>query len=264
MHAVQVSVRSVLWAVVLTALIAGLLRPAVVGAVHGPVGSEFQVNTYTTSGQQYPAVAADGAGNFVMVWESFGQDGEFGGIFGQRYDTTGAPFPGRVPVSGASLTLADKGATTRRLTLRSGDPSVANGINPVINPVANGAFLHIFNNAGSGESACFPLPPTGWAAVAPDKFIYSDPAFVNGPCYKALIKRGRFFRANCRSSVQPISYSLDEAMQGSVGVDLTIGPATYCALFGGIIAADSGALGQFRARKAPPPTSCPTPPASCP
>src|SRR5206468_1276851 len=129
----------------------------------------------------------------------------------------------------------------RRLAVRSSDPSVANGINPVINPVANGAFLQVFNNAGSGESDCLPLPATGWTVVAPAKFIfrYSDPTFVNGPCNLAIIKRGRFFRANCRSSVQPIPYSLDEPMQGSVGVNLTIGPATYCAVFGGTILEDS-------------------------
>jgi uncharacterized membrane protein len=34
-------------------------------------GAEFQVNTYTTDHQTSPAVAADAAGNFVVVWESF-------------------------------------------------------------------------------------------------------------------------------------------------------------------------------------------------
>src|SRR5438270_672984 len=37
--------------------------------------SQFQVNTYTTSGQNFPAVAADGAGNFVVVWSSGGSAG---------------------------------------------------------------------------------------------------------------------------------------------------------------------------------------------
>jgi len=237
-----------------------------------PVGSEFQVNTYTTSGQGSPAVAADGAGNFVVAWTSFGQDGSgYGGgygIFGQRYDASGAPAPGRVPVSSASLGLTDRGATRRRVTVRSADPSIANGINLAINPVANGAFLHIFNNAGSGDSACFPLPATRWVGLNLDKALYqySDPTFTSGPCDKVTIERGRLLRARCRSSVQPIAYSLDEAMQGSVGVNLTIGPATYCALFGGTITGtgDTGTGGRFRAKNAPAPTSCPTPPASCP
>jgi hypothetical protein len=56
-----------------------------------PRGGEFQVNTYTTNEQEYPSVASDAAGNFVVVWESLGQDGRGYGVFAQRYDAGGAP-----------------------------------------------------------------------------------------------------------------------------------------------------------------------------
>ena len=55
-----------------------------------PVGSEFQVNTYTTSDQVGSAVAGDEAGSFVVVWQSDDQDGSYWGIFGQRYDSAGS------------------------------------------------------------------------------------------------------------------------------------------------------------------------------
>jgi hypothetical protein len=55
------------------------------------LGGEFRVNTYTTSAQRLPAVASDPAGNFVVVWQSLGQDGSSYGIFGQRYAATGSP-----------------------------------------------------------------------------------------------------------------------------------------------------------------------------
>src|SRR5262245_26684639 len=35
-----------------------------------PIGSEFQVNTYTTGDQGQAAVAPYGSGNFVVVWHS--------------------------------------------------------------------------------------------------------------------------------------------------------------------------------------------------
>lgn len=35
--------------------------------------------------QEFPAIAANPAGNFVIVWESIGQDGQDTGIFGQRF-----------------------------------------------------------------------------------------------------------------------------------------------------------------------------------
>jgi hypothetical protein len=60
------------------------------------LGSEFQVNTYTTgtytTGYQFrSAVASDAAGNFVVVWSNYGQDGSNWGIFGQRFNASGVP-----------------------------------------------------------------------------------------------------------------------------------------------------------------------------
>ena len=56
-----------------------------------PVGGEFQVNTYTNLFQDLPSVAYDPAANFIVVWTSIGQDGSFGGIYAQRYDSNGMP-----------------------------------------------------------------------------------------------------------------------------------------------------------------------------
>ena len=52
---------------------------AVLGAPFGPLGGEFQVNTYTTGNQGFSAiaVAADPAGNFVVVWDRFRDDAQY-------------------------------------------------------------------------------------------------------------------------------------------------------------------------------------------
>ena len=52
-------------------------------------GGEFQVNTYTTSSQACPAVAMDAAGDFVVAWQSYGQDGSGYGVYAQRYNAAG-------------------------------------------------------------------------------------------------------------------------------------------------------------------------------
>jgi hypothetical protein len=54
-------------------------------------GSDFLVNSNTTDLKQRASVASDPSGNFVVVWGSFGQDGSYWGVFGQRYDSAGAP-----------------------------------------------------------------------------------------------------------------------------------------------------------------------------
>jgi hypothetical protein len=56
-----------------------------------PQGEEFRVNTYTPGRQNAPAIAMDDEGNFVIVWTSNGQDGDLGGIFGQRFNAAGQP-----------------------------------------------------------------------------------------------------------------------------------------------------------------------------
>jgi hypothetical protein len=56
-----------------------------------PLGPEFRVNTHTTGEQGYSALTRDAAGNFVVVWRSYGQDGFTSGVFGQRYDGGGSP-----------------------------------------------------------------------------------------------------------------------------------------------------------------------------
>jgi hypothetical protein len=84
---------------------------AVVGrrydAAGAPLGGEFQVNTYTTGSQSYPAVGMDATGDFVVVWHSDGQDGSAIGVFGQRYDAAGVPRGGEFQVH--TYTTAQQG-----------------------------------------------------------------------------------------------------------------------------------------------------------
>ncbi|HVS03243.1 MAG TPA: hypothetical protein VMT16_10780, partial [Thermoanaerobaculia bacterium] len=52
-------------------------------------GAEFTVNTFLQHTQGNPAVAMDDSGDFVVVWESFTQDGSDHGIYGQRFAAGG-------------------------------------------------------------------------------------------------------------------------------------------------------------------------------
>ncbi len=70
-----------------------------------PLGSQFQVNTYTTDFQGSPAVASDAAGNFVVVWESYGSvgpDSSSRSIQGQRFSSDGAPVGSQFQVNSYS------------------------------------------------------------------------------------------------------------------------------------------------------------------
>ena len=56
-----------------------------------PQATELQVNTYITGAQSSPSVASDDDGDFVIAWNSDGQDGSSYGIFARRFDAAGAP-----------------------------------------------------------------------------------------------------------------------------------------------------------------------------
>jgi hypothetical protein len=56
-----------------------------------PAGGEFQVNTTISGNQRLPAVAKAETGEFTALWTSDGQDGDGGGIYAQRFTSSGAP-----------------------------------------------------------------------------------------------------------------------------------------------------------------------------
>jgi len=54
-----------------------------------PNGAEFQVNSYTSNNQMFPAVSGLNNGGFIITWQSNGQDGDGDGIYAQRYHANG-------------------------------------------------------------------------------------------------------------------------------------------------------------------------------
>jgi len=68
-------------------------------ATGAKIGSEFQVNTYLTGFKQYPRVAGNGAGGFVVVWQDDSRDGSGNGVVGQRFDGSGSKVGGEFAVN---------------------------------------------------------------------------------------------------------------------------------------------------------------------
>jgi hypothetical protein len=55
------------------------------------LGAEFQVNTAAEGFQLWPSVAATAAGEFLVVWESGGQDGDGDAVAGRVFAADGEP-----------------------------------------------------------------------------------------------------------------------------------------------------------------------------
>jgi hypothetical protein len=138
-----------------------------------PVGGEFQVNTYTTNSQRSPAVSPDGAGGFVVVWDSVGSSGTDTSeisIQGQRYE--GSP---TTTTSQPTTTTS----TTTTLPSECATPGACDDANPCTDDAcAGGQCQHADNAApcddGSvcttgdacGNGVCIPGVPLDVSAVA--------------------------------------------------------------------------------------------------
>ena len=64
-----------------------------------PIGEEFQVNTTTYQSQHEPVVSIADNGKFIIVWESYMQDGSGEGVYAQLYDSDGKPIEGEFRVN---------------------------------------------------------------------------------------------------------------------------------------------------------------------
>src|SRR5262249_55448535 len=62
-------------------------------------GPEFRGNSTTADNQEYTTVAMDSAGDFVVAWASYSQDGSGWGVYAQRYNAGGMRLYGEFRVN---------------------------------------------------------------------------------------------------------------------------------------------------------------------
>ncbi len=86
--------------------------------VGGPPVPPIAVNTTTAGRQRAATVCNDAAGNFVVAWQSYGQDGDGYGIVARRFDAAGAARGGEMPINS---TTADSQQHPAIACGRSGD-----------------------------------------------------------------------------------------------------------------------------------------------
>jgi hypothetical protein len=72
-----------------------------------PHGGVFQASTYTTGNQQFPDVALDADGDFVVVWGSPLQDGDGFGVFARRFGSAAKSTSIDVDGNGVAAPLTD-------------------------------------------------------------------------------------------------------------------------------------------------------------
>ena len=176
-------------------------RYGAAGAI--PLGEDFQINTYTTGHQQFPDVAMDPNGGFVVAWENVDVALP---VQARRYDSSGAPLgdqftvspnggaPPHVAMDAASRFIAvfetfpgtggGTEITGRRFAAPPGPIAVKVAVivpgklfkfvakgqfqlpDPAVdNPTVDGATLRFIGASESGQ--LYTLPPACWRGLGP-------------------------------------------------------------------------------------------------
>jgi hypothetical protein len=133
------------------------------------VAADFQVSTYTASNQLEPAVARAANGDFVVVWGSGNQDGQFYGIFAQRFDSAGA----RIAVEFQVNTYTTNAQRLPAVAMNDAGAFVAVWRSGSQDGSDYGVFGRRFSSAGAGQGVEFQVNeytngPQNFPAVAID------------------------------------------------------------------------------------------------
>ena len=119
------------------------------------LSGEMAINTYTTSAQDNPAVAMDSAGDFVVAWQSFGEDGSGYGIYAQRYSSTGvkagSEFRANTTTANWQITPDVAMANTGTFTITWSGYGQSNLLpsNPTAATVDYGIYAHMYKADGT-------------------------------------------------------------------------------------------------------------------
>ncbi|MFM7274678.1 MAG: hypothetical protein ACKO4A_12605, partial [Gammaproteobacteria bacterium] len=138
------------------------------------LGGEFPVNTETASTQSRPAVTALAGGGYVVLWESFEQDGSADGVYGQRLAADGTPLGAEFRLNqvtafgqlrAAVAGLADGGFVASWVSFRqdgSGDGVYARRYDAAGAAVGDEFLVNTVTASDQTEPAIAALPDGGW------------------------------------------------------------------------------------------------------
>ena len=159
------------------------------------------------------------------------------------------------PAPGKQLVVTDRGDPSHRIVkFKNTDPTLVTAApgGPNDPTIAGGAVR--LTNPGTAETAVLPLPAANWEARTVREGVaweYRDPARLAGPCQSVRIDPLRRISAKCRGA--GIGFSLDEAMQGALAIEIETGAMGYCARFGGTVAADRPGISRGETPRCRPP-----------
>ncbi|PHM10790.1 cadherin-like domain-containing protein, partial [Nostoc sp. 'Peltigera malacea cyanobiont' DB3992] len=164
-------------------------------------GGEFKVNTYTTSDQANPTVAMNAGGDFVVSWQSDGQDGFGNGIYAQLNTNNG--IPPIISASASALAYTENATTVIDSGITVSDEDSPNLASATVSITSGFAFaqdtLTLTNQngiTGSYDSTTGVLTLTGSSTVANYQTALRSITYTNNSDNPSLTPRTISFIVN--------------------------------------------------------------------
>jgi hypothetical protein len=187
------------------------------------LGSEFQVNTYTTASQWFGAVALDADGDFVVAWMSYEQDGFDDGVFAQRFSSAGVAVGAEFRVNTYTSNLQRSPSVAVNA---DGDFLIAWHSNGQ-DGAGLGVFAQRFSSAGAAQGVEFQVNAytTGnqqLPSVAVDgdgEFVIAWASFQDGGLFGVFARRFTSMGVGLATEFQVNTYTVDVQNTPKVAVE---------------------------------------------
>ncbi len=148
-----------------------MLFAALLGGLLSGAASAATVNQFTSGDQQLPAAAGDAAGNSVIAWDSFGQDGSLSGIYARRLDSAGNPLGAEFRVN----TRTDNRQTNPAVAMNADGRFVVAWNSNGVNGVGLGIFAQRYAADGTPQGGEIQVAVSGEFAIQPGVGLAMDP-----------------------------------------------------------------------------------------
>ena len=242
----------------LPALAGFALSSALAAQSPPPLGAEFPIDTNTANLPEAPAVAADGTGHFMVVWDSSGTDGDNLGVLGQRYDfsaqKSGALFQVNTYTTGNQYTAHVAGAANGNFVVvwdsygqdgsKSGVFGQRFGVKPPKIPILPGTFVEMGNEFQVNTTTSLVQFEPSAAMDAAGNFVvvwYGDGDFGGGGVWSPFAQR---FDASGNKLGGPFAVTADTSTAPApVGLAMT-GRRDFVAVWSRNNSAPPGVFGQ--------------------
>ncbi len=140
-----------------------------------PAGGEAAVNAYTAGAQSNPKAVALTTGDFVVVWQSWGQDGDGNGVYGRRLSSSGgapgAEFKVNNTTAGDQSNPAVARLSDNRILVAWESPGASPGVTDI-----RWRILSADGTPQTGEATA--NTESSAACTHPDVAVFGDDRFV--------------------------------------------------------------------------------------